>query len=113
MMGGQAEYYREALSENVSMGLDRAVKEGRWINKPKTGYMMIDKLLVPSVDAPLVVECFRLRGEGQPYRVIEERTGIKYSTVKSILDSRIYRGETVRKGKWSQGIHDALVSEEE
>ncbi len=113
MMGGQAEYYREALSENVSMGLDRVVKEGRWPNRPKTGYDMIDKLLVPNVDAPLVVECFRLRGERRSYRVIEERTGFNYSTVKSILDSRIYRGETLRKGTWYPGVHEPLVSEEE
>jgi DNA invertase Pin-like site-specific DNA recombinase len=113
MMGGQAEYYREALSENVSMGLDRLVKEGRWPNRPKTGYDMIDGLLVPNVDAPLVIECFRLRGEGMSYRVIEERTGLKYSTVKSILDSRIYRGETLRKGRWYPGVHEPLVSEEE
>jgi site-specific DNA recombinase len=113
MMGGQAEYYREALSENVSMGLDRAVKEGRWINRPKTGYDLIDGLLVPNVDAALVMECFRLRGERHSYRVIEERTGIKYSTVKSILDSRIYRGEVLRRGKWYPGIHEPLVSEEE
>jgi len=113
MMGGQAEYYREALSENVSMGLDRAVKEGRWINRPKTGYDLIDGLLVPNVEAALVMECFRLRGERHSYRVIEERTGLKYSTVKSILDSRIYRGEVVRKNIWYPGIHDPLVSEEE
>jgi DNA invertase Pin-like site-specific DNA recombinase len=113
MMGGQAEYYREALSENVSMGLDRAVKEGRWINRPKTGYDLIEGLLVPNVDAALVIECFRLRGDGHSYRVIEERTGFKYSTVKSILDSRIYRGEVLRKGKWYPGIHEPLVSEEE
>jgi site-specific DNA recombinase len=76
MMGGQAEYYREALSENVSMGLDRLVKEGRWPNRPKTGYDMIDKLLVPNVDAPLVVECFPTPWRRTcSYRVIEERTG--------------------------------------
>jgi DNA invertase Pin-like site-specific DNA recombinase len=113
MMGGQAEYYREALSENVSMGLDRAVKEGRWPNRPKTGYDLIDGLLVPNVDAALVIECFRLRGERLAYREIEERTGIKYSTVKSILDSRIYRGEVTRKKKWYPGVHEPLVSEEE
>ena len=113
MMGGQAEYYREALSENVSMGLDRAVKEGRWINRPKTGYDLINGLLIPNVDAALVVECFRLRGDRHPYRVIEERTGIKYSTVKSILDSRIYRGEVLRKMTWYPGVHEPLVSEEE
>jgi site-specific DNA recombinase len=113
MMGGQAEYYREALSENVSMGLDRAVKEGRWINRPKTGYDLVNGLLVPNVDAALVIECFRLRGERLSYRVIEERTGLKYSTVKSILDSRIYRGEVLRKDKWYDGRHEPLVSEEE
>ena len=113
MMGGQAEYYREALSENVGMGLDRAVKEGRWINRPKTGYDLVNGLLVPNVDAALVIECFRLRGERVSYREIEERTGIRFSTVKSILDSRIYRGEVLRKNKWYPGIHDPLVSEEE
>ncbi len=79
------------------MGLDRAVKEGRWVNRPKTGYDLIDGLLVPNVDATLVIECFRLRGERHSYRTIEERTGIKYSTVKSILDSRIYRGEVMQQ----------------
>jgi hypothetical protein len=113
LMGGQAEYYHEALSENVSMDLDRAVKEGRWINRPKTDFDLVDGLLVPNVDAALVIECFRLRDEGHPYRVIEERTGIKYSTVKSILDSRIYRGEVLRKKKWYPGVHEALASEEE
>jgi DNA invertase Pin-like site-specific DNA recombinase len=113
MMGGQAEYYCDALAENVRMGHDRAVKEGRWINRAKTGYDIVNKLLVPNADATLVIECFRLRGEGHSYRTIEERTGIKYSTVKAILDSRIYRGEVLHKEKWHPGAHDALVSEEE
>ena len=113
MMGGQAEYYRDALAENVRMGHDRAVKEGRWINRPKTGYDIIDGLLVPNTDATLVIECFRLRAEGHSYRTIEERTGIKYSTVKAILDSRIYRGEVLHRNGWHPGVHDALVSEEE
>ena len=113
MMGGQAEYYRDALAENVRMGHDRAVKEGRWINRPKTGYDLLNGLLVPNVDALLVIECFRLRGEGLGYRDIEDRTGIKFSTVKAILDSRIYRGEVLHRNKWHPGIHEALVSEEE
>jgi len=113
IMGGQAEYYREALAENVRMGHDRAVKEGRWINRPKTGYDLVSGLLVPNAEATLVVECFRLRGEGHSYRTIEEQTGIKYSTVKSILDSRIYRGEVLHHKEWHPGKHDPLVSEEE
>lgn len=69
---------------------------------------------MPNADAPRVVERFRLRGEGHSYRTIEERTGIRYSTVKAILDSRIYRGEVLdRKKEWQPGRHEALVSEEE
>ena len=33
--------------------------------------------------------------------------------MKSILDSRIYRGEVLRKNIWYPGIHEPLVSEEE
>jgi site-specific DNA recombinase len=113
MMGGQAEYYRDALAENVRMGHDRAVKEGRWINRPKTGYDLIDGLLVPNAEATLVIECFRLRAEGHSFRTVEERTGIKYSTVRAIVESRIYRGEVLHRKKWHPGVHDALVSEEE
>lgn len=113
MMGGQAEYYRDALAENVRMGHDRAVKEGRWINRPKTGYDLVEGLLVPNGDAPIVVECFRLRSEGLSYRAIEERTGVKYSTVKAILDSRIYLGEVLHRRKWYPGVHEPLLAEVE
>jgi hypothetical protein len=52
-----------------------------------------------------VQEVFRLRGKGQSYRAIEEQTGIKYSTVCAILNSRIYLGEVLHKGKWFSGSH--------
>ena len=38
ILGTFAQFFREQLSENVSMGIERAVKEGKWINRPKTGY---------------------------------------------------------------------------
>ena len=79
-----AQYFREELSENVKMGIERAVKEGRWINRPKTGYDLAEGLLVPNDDAPRVQEIFRLRGKTPDYRAIEEQTGIKYSTVSRI-----------------------------
>jgi hypothetical protein len=104
---------REALSENVRMGLDRAINEGRWVNRPKTGYDLVVTVLVPNVDATPVIECFRLRGERHSFRTNEERTGIKFSTIKAILDSRICRGEVLHKKKWYPGTHEALVSEEE
>jgi site-specific DNA recombinase len=106
IMGGQAKYYRDSLAENVRMGHDRTVKEGRWINRPKTGYDLVEGPLVSNADAMVVRECFRLRAEGHSYHTIEEQTGIKFSTVKSILDSRIYRCEDLHRHKWSPGVHE-------
>lgn len=113
VLGSFAQYFREQLSENVKMGNERAVKEGRWINRPKTGYDLVDRVLVPNSDASRVQEIFRLRGKGQSYRAIEEQTGIKYSTVCAILDSRIYLGEVLHKGKWFSGSHEAIITDEE
>jgi site-specific DNA recombinase len=35
ILGTFAQFFREQLAENVKMGNDRAVKEGKWINRPK------------------------------------------------------------------------------
>jgi site-specific DNA recombinase len=61
ILGTFAQYFREQLSENVKMGVERAVKEGKWTNRPKTGYALIDGELIPDADAGRVQECFRLR----------------------------------------------------
>jgi site-specific DNA recombinase len=113
MMGGQAEYFREALAENVKMGNARAHKEGRHINRPKTGYDLIDKLLVPNHDALIVREVFRLRTEGVSLMGIEEATGVKASTVKTIIESRVYLGEIKFKKDWLPGRHDPIMTEAE
>ena len=61
ILGTFAQFFREQLAENVRMGNDRAVKEGKWINRPKTGYDLIEGELMPNDDAPRVREVFRLR----------------------------------------------------
>ena len=113
ILGTFAQFFREQLSENVKMGNERAIKEGKWINRPKTGYSLIEGELLPNGDAARVREIFRLRAEGLSYRSIEERTGIKYSTVNSILNSRIYLGEILHNGVWSPGVHEAIVTPDE
>ena len=37
ILGSFAQFYREQLSENVRMGMHQAVREGKWLNRPKTG----------------------------------------------------------------------------
>jgi hypothetical protein len=95
------------------MGMQQAVREGKWINRPKTGYDLIDGELVPNGDAPAIRKIFRLRAEGLSSQQIEDRTGIKYSTVGAILKSRIYLGEVLLNGEWYPGHHEAIITAEE
>ena len=113
IMGGQAEYYRDALSESVKMGNARAHKEGRHLNRPKFGYNLVDKFLVPNNDALIVREVFRLRREGVSLNGIEEATGVKVSTARTILASRVYLGEIKVKNEWLQGVHEPIITEAE
>jgi len=113
ILGSFAQFYREQIAENVKMGSDRAVKEGKWINRPKTGYDLVDGELVPNGDAARIVEVFRLRAKRMSYRTISERTGINYSTVMTILKSRIYFGEVLHNGEWFPGRHQAIITQEE
>lgn len=113
ILGTFAQYFREQLSENVRMGNDRAVRDGQWINRPKTGYDLIDRELVPNADATRVQECFRLRAGNLSYRAIEEHTGLKYSTIKAILESRIYLGEVLHNGRWYPGHHELIITDSE
>ncbi|MEX1207444.1 MAG: recombinase family protein [Acidimicrobiia bacterium] len=111
VLGSFAQFYREQLAENVVMGMARAVQEGKWINRPKTGYDLLNGELVPNGDADTVRRIFKLRAEGSSYSDIEKRTGVNYSTARGILESRIYRGEVVWRGEWFPGHHEAIVTE--
>src|SRR5665213_183519 len=113
ILGTFAQYFREQLSENVKMGNERAVKEGKWTNRPKTGYDLINGHLVPNADASRVQECFRLRGKNVSLRAIEDRTGLNYSTVGAILSSRIYLGEVLHNDGWFPGHHEPIITDEE
>jgi site-specific DNA recombinase len=113
ILGSFAQFYREQLSENIRMGNAQAVRQGKWINRPKTGYDLINGDLVPNGDASRVREIFRLRAEGLSLQAIEDRTGVKFSTARLILMSRIYLGEVLHNGEWFPGQHQPIVSEAE
>lgn len=67
ILGAFAQFFREQLSENVRMGNQRAAIEGKWLNRPKTCYDMVNGELVPNADAARVAEVFRMRGENLSY----------------------------------------------
>jgi hypothetical protein len=95
------------------MGNARAHKEGRHINRPKFGYDLVDKFLVPNHDALIVREVFRLRRGGVSLVGIEEATRVKASTVTTIIESRVYLGEIKFKKEWLPGVHEAIITEAE
>jgi len=113
ILGSFAQFYREQLSENVRMGTRQGAQQGKWMNRPKTGYDLIDGNLVPNADADRVHQAFVLRAQGRSHREIEEDTGIKYSTAVSILQSRIYLGEVLHNGTWYPGSHEPIITQAE
>ena len=113
ILGSFAQFYREQLAENVRMGMQQAVRQGKWVNRPKTGYALVDGELVANEMAPVVRRIFTLRTEGQSIGKIADATGVKYSTVLTILNSRIYLGEAQMNGEWFPGRHEAIITPEQ
>jgi site-specific DNA recombinase len=113
ILGAFAQFYREQLAENVRLGMQQAARQGKWVNRPKMGYDLVDGELVPNGDAPIVQRIFELRSQGASYARIEELTGVKFSTARAIVHSRIYLGEVLLNGEWFPGKHEPLVKMEE
>ena len=113
ILGSFAQFYREQLAENVRMGMQQAGRQGKWINRPKTGYDLVDGELVANEMAPVVRRIFTLRSEGQSVGKIADATGVKYSTVLTVLDSRIYLGEVQMNGEWFPGRHESIITPEQ
>ena len=113
ILGSFAQFYREQLSENVRMGTHQAARQGRWTNRPPTGYDLVDGVLVANDDAVVVRQIFRLRAGGASHAEIEQQTGVLQSTVLSILKNRAYLGEVKLNGQHYPGLHEALVTIED
>ena len=110
--GAVAQQQREHIIENVLMGMERGREQGRHLNRAKFGYRMVDGFLKPDeLAASVVRDIFEMRAAGRSFREIEETVGVKYSTVASIVHSRVYLGEIPHRGGWLPGIHEPLISE--
>ena len=60
MLGSFAEFCREQLAEMCAWACERAAREGRWLNRPKTGSTWSEGV-VPNGDTERVREIFKLR----------------------------------------------------
>ena len=113
ILGTFAQFYREQLGENVRMGLQQAARDGKWVNRPKFGYDLVDGHLVPNTDSPIVRQIFTMRSQGSSYHEIESATGVRFSTARGIVHSRIYLGEVLNSGTWYPGRHEPIITEQE
>lgn len=113
ILGSFAQFYREQLAENVRLGMRQAAREGRWTNRPPTGYDLRDGVLLPNEKADLVREIYRLRGAGVSQAEASRRTGIGQSTVLAILRNPVYLGKVKCEDQWIEGLHDPLITERE
>jgi len=113
ILGSFAQFYREQLAENVRMGMHQAARQGRWVNRPPTGYDLADGVLIANDKAPVVRRIFTMRAEGASHKVIADATGVNHSTVLSILRNRVYLGHTKIRDEWFPGLHEPLVTDAE
>ena len=72
MLFSFAQYERDSNSERTKLGLEKAKKLGKRIGRP------------PKISNQLKEQILKLRKKGYTLKEISEKTGIKYSTVKTI-----------------------------
>ena len=117
---------RETIVMRTTMGRRAKAKSGGWTGGTTPyGYRTDGKeLVVDEVEAEMVREVFRMRGEGLSYRKIadaleasgyigREGVPIKYTTVGSILNNEdLYRGIKTYAGVQARGNYEAILAEE-
>lgn len=112
ILGSFAQYYREALSENVSMGMAQARRNGRFVSRPALGFDLRDGILTPNEHAATVRRIFTMRADGASQGDISRATGVKHSTVVNALNNRHYLGEIKQGEEWLPGLHEPLIAPE-
>jgi DNA invertase Pin-like site-specific DNA recombinase len=101
MLGAVAEYHRRATAERTGEAVRRAVARGvaPWTAKGNPGYERgEDGRLVPSGEAPIVAQAFRMRADGATMGdvrryLVKHGMGRSLSGVSKLLSSRTVLGE--------------------
>lgn len=116
MLGVVSEYYRRSVKERVGSAQAMAVARGvvPWPNIPPGYRRGSDGILVPTDEAPVVDEGFRLRLDHIPLtdlrRFWRERGIVRsYHGVQSMLASRLYLGEIHFGGLVNLSAHEPII----
>ena len=124
---GVAQADNQMRSRRVREGMRRALREGRWVNRPPVGYRAErdgrrKPILVPDERAPLVREAFELVATGHlgceevRRRLVKRGLKIGRSKFTEMLKNVLYCG-LVRVPAWRtepeelvRGVHEPLVA---
>jgi site-specific DNA recombinase len=126
MLGVFAEFEHATIVDRVTAGLERRVREGRWISgRTPYGYARANGLLVPDpVKAPIARRIFQLYAEGKLgttaiARQLEaegapapRKQGWSPNALQLILANPAYLGLIRWKESLFEGLHEPLVDEE-
>jgi site-specific DNA recombinase len=126
MLGVFAEFEHATIVDRVTAGLERRVREGRWMSgRTPYGYTRSGGLLVPDpVKAPVVRRIFQLYAEGKLgttaiARALEaagapapRKHGWSPNALQMILANPAYRGLIRWKESLFDGLHEPLIDEE-
>ncbi|MGH2779933.1 MAG: recombinase family protein [Thermoleophilaceae bacterium] len=126
MLGVFAEFEHATIVDRVTAGLERRVREGRWMSgRTPYGYTRTDGLLVPdAVKAPIVRRIFQLYAEGRLgttaiARQLEvegapapRKQGWSPNALQLILANPAYRGLVRWRGETHPGLHEPLVDDD-
>jgi site-specific DNA recombinase len=126
MLGVFAEFEHATIVDRVTAGLERRVREGRWMSgRTPYGYTRADGLLVPDpVRAAIVGRIFQLYAEGKLGTTAIARTleaegapaprkhGWSPNALQLILANPAYRGLIRWNAEIHPGLHEPLVDEE-
>jgi site-specific DNA recombinase len=128
MLGVFAEFEHATIVDRVTAGLERRVREGKWMSgRTPYGYSRDPetKLLVPDpVKAPVVRHIFALYGDGKLgttslARQLDaegapspRKQGWSPNALQLILTNPAYRGLVRWKNDTHPGLHDPLIDEE-
>lgn len=120
-----AELERERIKERMAEGKVGRAKDGKWTGKVPTGYDYDPKsgnLIINPYEAEQVKMVINLFQQRVPVLNIANRMNAagyktKYgdwnlSTIKSIVQNRVYLGELHWKGESLRGNHEPIITEE-
>lgn len=103
---------RDLRKEQIRHGIDKALMDGRTLNRTPFGYMNYrGRLITDEEEAKIVRGIFRDKVRGMGLRLLSKKYGLPIATIGYILKNKTYIGEVVRNGR-TIGRCPAIIDKE-